>query len=71
MTNAEDKIWSEVGASSAHRWRPCSGSRNLIKKLAKEGLIKGGSSRAAAEGSAAHLVLETYLNDSEWEHDER
>lgn len=61
----EEEFHSEVGASSAHRWRPCSGSRNLIRKLSEQGLIKAGSSRAAAEGSAAHLVLQSCLEDGD------
>lgn len=59
----EEEFHSEVGASSSTRWRTCKGSRNLIAKLAKEGKINKSSSRAAAEGTAAHLVLQTCLED--------
>ena len=54
---------SSRGASSASRWLKCSGSILLTEKLAKQGLIGSGSSRAAAEGTAAHLVLSTCLED--------
>ena len=59
----EEGRHSNKGASSAHRWRNCYGSINLIEKLLKEGKIKSRTSRAAAEGSAAHLVLASCLED--------
>ncbi len=54
---------SSRGASSSERWLNCSGSIQLTEKLAKKGLINFGSSRPAAEGTAAHLVLSTCLED--------
>jgi hypothetical protein len=54
---------SSRGASSADRWLNCAGQINLTEKLAKEGKIGSGSSRAAAEGTAAHLVLAACLED--------
>ena len=59
----EEGRHSMRGASSAERWLPCAGSINLTEKLVKEGLIHLGSSRPAAEGTAAHLVLSTCLED--------
>ena len=52
-----------TGPSSAERWLGCAGSINLTKKLIKAGLINPSSSRPAAEGTAAHLVLSTCLED--------
>ncbi len=60
---------SSRGASSAHRWLPCSGSINLTEELARKGLIGSGSSRPAAEGTAAHLVLSTCLEDGSDAHE--
>ena len=54
---------SSRGASSAERWLNCPGSINLTEELARKGLINSGSSRPAAEGTAAHLVLSTCLED--------
>ncbi len=54
---------SSRGASSAERWLNCAGSINLTEELAKKGLIHSGSSRPAAEGTAAHLTLSTCLED--------
>lgn len=51
------------GASSAERWLNCEGSINLTEKLARDGMLESGSSRPAAEGTAAHLVLSTCLED--------
>lgn len=61
----EEEFHSEVGASSASRWRNCHGSLNLTKKLKEQGLIKPSTSRAAAEGTAAHIVLQTCLEDGD------
>lgn len=61
----EEVRHSQVGASSAHRWRVCKGSNNLIRKLVEEGTIKPRSSRAAAEGTAAHLVFAGCLEDGD------
>lgn len=59
----EESHHSTRGASSAVRWLPCPGTINLTEKLVKEGRINLGSSRPAAEGTAAHLVLSTCLED--------
>ena len=61
----EEGVHSQVGASSAHRWRPCAGSNNLISKLMKDGSIKPRTNRAAAEGTAAHLVFAACLEDGD------
>lgn len=57
------------GASSASRWLACAGSINLTEKLVEQKLIHGGSSRPAAEGTAAHLVLSTCLEDGSDAHE--
>lgn len=59
----EEGRHSKRGASSANRWRNCPGSINLTEKLLAEGSIKILTNRAAAEGTAAHLVLSTCLED--------
>jgi len=59
----EESHHSTRGASSAERWLPCPGTINLTEKLVKDGRINLGSSRPAAEGTAAHLVLSTCLED--------
>lgn len=56
---------SANGASSAYRWLNCAGQINLTEELAKKGLIHNGSSRPAAEGTAAHTVLSTCLEDGD------
>lgn len=56
---------SQVGASSAERWRTCKGSNNLISKLTKDGSITPRTNRAAAEGTAAHLVFAACLEDGD------
>ena len=61
----EEGVHSQVGASAAHRWRPCAGSNNLIKKLMDDGSIKRRTNRAAAEGTAAHLVFAACLEDGD------
>ncbi len=60
---------SSRGASSAERWLNCAGSINLTEALARKGLINFGSSRPAAEGTAAHLVLSTCLEDGSDAHE--
>ena len=60
---------SSRGASSAHRWLNCPGSIQLTEELARKGLINFGSSRPAAEGTAAHLVLSTCLEDGSDAHE--
>ncbi len=60
---------SSRGASSAHRWLNCAGSINLTEELARKGLINFGSSRPAAEGTAAHLVLSTCMEDGSDAHE--
>ena len=54
---------SSRGASSASRWLNCSGSVLLTERLVEQGLVSKGTNRAAAEGTAAHLVLSTCLED--------
>ena len=61
----EETRHSNTGASSAHRWRNCKGSNNLIAKLIAEGKVARSTSRAAAEGTAAHLVLSACLEDGD------
>lgn len=56
---------STRGASSATRWRNCAGSINLTEKLLAEDKIKNTTNPAAAEGTAAHLVLSTCLEDGD------
>ncbi len=67
--NVERGKHSSRGASSAHRWLNCSGQINLTEELARKGLINSGSSRPAAEGTAAHLVLSTCLEDGSDAHE--
>lgn len=59
----EESHHSSRGASSSHRWLACPGSIPLTEELSAAQMIHGGSSRAAAEGTAAHLVLSTSLED--------
>ena len=59
----EEGRHSKRGASSASRWLNCAGSINLADKLYDQGVIYPSSNRAAAEGTAAHLVLSTCLED--------
>ncbi len=54
---------SSRGASSASRWIACPGNILLTERLAKQGKISTGSSVAAAEGTAAHLILSTCFED--------
>jgi hypothetical protein len=61
----EEGRHSSRGASSASRWRNCAGSINLTEKLIADGKIKSFTSRPAAEGTAAHLVLATCLEDGD------
>ncbi len=67
--NVEPGKHSSRGASSAHRWLNCAGSINLTKELTRKGLINFGSSRPAAEGTSAHLVLSTCLEDGSDAHE--
>lgn len=67
--NVEPGKHSLRGASSSDRWLNCAGSIQLTEKLAKKGLINSGSSRPAAEGTAAHLVLSTCLEDGSDAHE--
>lgn len=60
---------SSRGASGSERWLNCAGSIQLTEKLAKKGLINFGSSRPAAEGTAAHLVLSTCFEDGSDAHE--
>lgn len=59
----EESHHSTRGASSAERWLQCAGSINLTERLVKEKRVTLGSSRPAAEGTAAHLVLSSCLED--------
>lgn len=59
----EEDFHSSRGASSATRWLTCPGSIGLTEKLQKEGRAKNITSRPAAEGTAAHLVLAGCLED--------
>jgi hypothetical protein len=59
----EEGRHSRRGASSAHRFQACKGSLNLIEKLVAQDLVRNHTSRPAAEGTAAHLVLSTCLED--------
>jgi len=54
---------SNRGASSSDRVIGCAGSVNLIEKLSKAGTITPKTNPAAAEGTAAHLILSTCLED--------
>ncbi len=66
----EEGIHSTRGASSASIYLACAGSINLTDKLRKEGKIKKStSSYAAAEGTAAHLVLSSCLEDGSDAHE--
>ncbi len=67
----EKEFHSTRGASSATRWLTCPGSINLVDKLIKEGKIEDSdsSSIAAAEGTAAHLVLSGCLEDGSDAHE--
>lgn len=51
----EDVRHSHLGASGSWRWMNCAGSVNLIAKLPEE--LANRTNMAAAEGTAAHLVL--------------
>lgn len=51
------------GASGAHRWSKCPGSINLTNKLNSEGKKTATTSVAAAEGTVAHTVASTCLED--------
>jgi hypothetical protein len=68
-TSADNRIFvpeghhSKVGASGITRVIKCAGSNNLSAKLIGEGKNINRSSPAAAEGTAAHLVLSTCLED--------
>lgn len=61
------RVHSRLGPSSMSRWRNCVGSPNLITKLGDKARKSG---IEAAEGSAAHNLLETCLRGGEdaWEH---
>ena len=61
----EESRHSKLGASSAHRWLNCPGSISLTDKLYKDATIKPSTNRAAAEGTAAHLVLSSCLEDGD------
>lgn len=54
---------SRRGASSSTRFIACPGSIQLTEKLIADGTIKPTTNRAAAEGTAAHLVHSSCLED--------
>jgi hypothetical protein len=58
----QDPGHSILGASSAHRWMNCAGSIQLIDKVLQES-GPGGTSYAAAEGTAAHTIAAMCLED--------
>jgi hypothetical protein len=59
----EEGRHSKRGASGSSRWLNCPGSINLADKLYDAGTIFPSSNRAAAEGTAAHLVLSSCMED--------
>ena len=59
----EESRHSGLGASSAHRWRKCKGSNNLIERLIREGKRVGTAGEPAAEGTVAHTVFATAMED--------
>lgn len=59
----EDIEHSDVGASGAHRWLECAGSPQLYKKERARGVDVDAANELAAEGTAAHLVLSTCLEN--------
>lgn len=65
----EEGRHSKRGASSATRWLACPGSINLTDKLLSGKKIELSTSRAAAEGTAAHLVLSSCLEDGSDAHE--
>lgn len=65
----EEGKHSALGASSSNIWLNCNGSRNLIKKLLSSASIHNRTSRPAAEGTAAHLVVSTCLEDGSDAHE--
>ena len=65
----EEGRHSARGASSSTRWLACPGSINLTDNLMTAGLVVSGTNRPAAEGTAAHLVLSTCLEDGSDAHE--
>lgn len=65
----EEGKHSTRGASSSTRWLACAGSITLTEQLMAAGFIVPGTNRAAAEGTAAHLVLSTCLEDGSDAHE--
>jgi hypothetical protein len=61
----EETKHSKVGASSSHRWLNCAGSIGLTDKLIEAGTVKPRTNRAAAEGTAAHLVFAAGMEDGD------
>lgn len=61
----EESRHSKLGASSAQRWLNCAGSISLTDKLLSESAIKPFTNRAAAEGTAAHLVFSSCMEDGD------
>jgi hypothetical protein len=65
----EEGKHSTVGASSAYRWLACPGSVGLAAKLVEQGHNINRTSRAAAEGTAAHTVLSDCLDSGRDAHE--
>lgn len=59
----DEVLHSIRGASSAYRWRPCKGSLNLIERMQRDGKKLRTSGEAAAEGTVAHTVYATAMED--------
>lgn len=51
------------GASGAHIWSKCKGQLNLIEKLRKRNRLSKGDNAAAAEGTVAHTISHTALDE--------
>ena len=58
MTQIEEKLHSEIGASKADRWPFCPGSRRLCRGRAKTPEIY------MAEGTVAHHIAEVCLAEN-------
>jgi hypothetical protein len=54
---------SKRGASGAHIWSNCKGQVNLVEKLGRKNKLSKGSNIAAAEGTVAHIVGSTALDE--------
>ena len=54
---------SKRGASGAHIWSKCKGQLNLIEALGKRNKLPKGGNIAAAEGTVAHTISSTALDE--------